>query len=56
MITKKDFNNIAELIRLHLKEVNQKDEFVKQLCDYFEKQNPNFSRGLFIHACNWKKA
>ena len=54
MITKKDFNNIAEVVRKHLTTSEQKDLFVKQLADYFEKENTNFNRGMFVHACYWR--
>ncbi len=56
MITKKDFNNIAEVVRKHLTTSEQKDLFVRQLADYFEKENTNFNRGMFVHACYWRKA
>jgi hypothetical protein len=56
MITKKDFNNIAEVVRKNLTTPEQKDLLVKELADYFEKKNPNFNRGIFIHNCYWRKA
>jgi hypothetical protein len=56
MVTKKDFKNIAEVVRTQLTASEQKDLFVRQLADYFEKQNPNFSRGMFVHDCYWRKA
>jgi len=56
MVTKKDFNNIAEVVRTKLTASEQKDLFVRQLADYFEKENPNFNRGMFVHACYWRKA
>ena len=68
MITKKHFNQIASLSAKHLAPLRytgavhnvSTDEklqaFVVGLADFFEKDNPNFHRGKFIHACyNEKK-
>ena len=53
MITKKHFNKIAELVDRHTPQGTFiiKDDFVKELADFFESDNPNFHRGKFIHAC-----
>jgi hypothetical protein len=51
MVTKKDFNSIANIIQIHLGNGPIKDVLVIRLADYFEKENPNFNRGMFIHAC-----
>ena len=62
MVTKKDFNKIAQIISLHTSVQFEDDEawrdnlviknhLVKELADYFESVNPNFHRGKFIHAC-----
>jgi len=53
MITKKHFNKIAELVERHTPQGTFiiKDDFVKELADFFESDNPNFHRGKFIHAC-----
>ncbi len=54
MVTKKDFNKVAELIQKNT--CNDtfviKNYLVNELCDYFESINPNFHRGKFIHACH----
>ena len=54
MVTKKDFNKVAELIQKNT--CNDtfviKNFLINQLCDYFESINPNFHRGKFIHACH----
>ena len=53
MITKKHFNKIAELVERHTPQGTFiiKEDFVKELADFFESDNPNFHRGKFIHAC-----
>ena len=67
MITKKHFNQIAALSASHLSplrytgavhnvSIDEKlQAFVTGLADFFEKDNPNFQRGKFIHACYNKK-
>ena len=67
MITKKHFNQIATLSANHLAplrytgavhnvSIDEKlQAFVTELADFFEKDNPNFQRGKFIHACYNKK-
>ena len=53
MITKKHFVKIAELIEHNIPQGTFiiADDFVKDLADFFESDNPNFHRGKFIHAC-----
>ena len=54
MVTKKHFNKIAEIIRECTSTSSIESNthaFVCKLADFFEKENPNFKRGKFIHAC-----
>jgi hypothetical protein len=53
MTIKKQFNKIAELVDRHTPQGTFiiKEDFVKELADFFESDNPNFHRGKFIHAC-----
>ena len=53
MITNKNINKIAELVEQHTPQGTFiiKEDFVKELADFFESDNPNFHRGKFIHAC-----
>ncbi len=50
MVTKKDFNKIAEIIERNIPQgpFVLADDLVKDLADYFESVNPNFHRGKFI--------
>ena len=54
MVTKKDFNKVAELIEKNTYDDTfvHKNCLVNELCDYFESINSNFHRGKFIHACH----
>ena len=54
MVTKKDFNKIAEIIERNIPQGKFiiADDLIKDLADYFESVNPNFHRGKFIHACH----
>ena len=54
MMTKKDYNKLASLIEAHLTD-DAKNTFVTKLADYLEQDNPNFNRGVFVHACYWTK-
>ena len=54
MMTKKNYNKLASLIEAHLTECN-KDKFITELANYLEQDNPNFNRGMFVHACYWTK-
>ena len=54
MITKKHYNKLASLIEAHLNDCN-KDKFITELANYLEQDNPNFNRGMFVHACYWTK-
>ena len=56
MMTKKHYKEIASLIEAHLTEGKEKSEFISRLADLFEKDNPNFTRGKFVHACYWTEA
>jgi hypothetical protein len=40
---------------MHLGSGVEKDKLVSSLADYFETNNPNFNRGMFVHACYWTK-
>jgi hypothetical protein len=40
---------------MHLGSGVEKDKLVSSLADYFETTNPNFNRGMFVHACYWTK-
>ena len=54
MVTKKDFNKIAEISERNTPQGTFviADDLIKDLADYFESINPNFHRGKFIHACH----
>ena len=54
MVTKKDFNKIAEIIERNIPQgpFVIAEDLVRDLADYFESVNPNFHRGKFIHACH----
>jgi hypothetical protein len=55
MMTKKDFNAVSSILEMHLGSSVEKDKLVSSLADYFETNNPNFNRGMFVHACYWTK-
>ena len=52
-LKKKDNKPLIELVDRHTPQGTFiiKDDFVKELADFFESDNPNFHRGKFIHAC-----
>jgi hypothetical protein len=56
MMTRKHYKEIASVIEAHLTEGKEKDVFISRLADIFEKDNPNFIRGKFVHACYWTEA
>jgi len=47
MLSKKHFVRVAEIIN----RTRPNFELVWSLCDYFEKENPNFDRERFLKAC-----
>jgi hypothetical protein len=49
MITKKDFINIADIIKNSRGDFN---ELVRLLIVYFKAVNPQFNEAKFIKACN----
>lgn len=57
MVTKKDFEAIAEIIKNKTSHVNPQLLFiptiglVRKLADYFTTQNPRFDRQKFLNAC-----
>ena len=63
MTSKKDYVAIAKVINNHLFDDVRDDKrllsnmviasVVSELCNYFEKDNPNFDRGRFISACGF---
>jgi hypothetical protein len=55
MMTKKDLNAVSSILEMHLGSGVEKDKIVSSLADYFETTNPNFNRGMFVHACYWTK-
>lgn len=46
-MTKKDFIGIAKILNRYDVPVN----LVRELSDYFEKENPSFNAGKFINTC-----
>lgn len=69
MASKKDYEAIAGIVKEHTfstiryratihpqdsSDIILKDDLVKHLSDYFEKDNPNFNRDLFFKACYGK--
>ncbi|MBN2138762.1 MAG: hypothetical protein JW720_13220 [Sedimentisphaerales bacterium] len=53
MLTEKDYEAIADAIAEY-RAYNQltEDDLVNRLAEYFEKENPNFSRKKFARMCN----
>lgn len=58
-MTKKDFEAIADAIRLATSEANpalvHKATLKETLCRYFSERNPRFNAGRFSEACYAKE-
>jgi len=57
MVTKRDFERIAEIIKSNSKgntngSILVKKHFVQDLIDYFSEENNRFNADLFILACS----
>jgi len=58
MMTRKHYNQIASIIEKNLGGLEigtAKGLLISELANIFEKDNPNFNRGMFVHACYWTK-
>ena len=51
MITRKDFNKIAEIINRNLDKNFISKNIIEELSIYFKTQNPNFNGNKFKEAC-----
>jgi hypothetical protein len=50
MLTKKDFKELAEIIRLSRYAENQADALIKGIINFCKQSNPNFNEQKFIIA------
>ena len=58
MMTRKHYNQIASIIQTNLGDLEigaAKGLLISELATVFEKDNPNFNRDKFVHACYWTK-
>ncbi len=62
MISRENFEEIAKIIKdndtRHLEDITRKYKginIIKDLADYFQKDNPRFNRSRFLDACGVKK-